>query len=283
MKLSGAARVAGVTGAPVTHSLSPLLHNLWLEAAGIDGVYVPFPVAEDGFERLVDAFRGGVIAGINVTAPFKARALAAADIADAAAQAAGAANLLLFRDDGVVEARNTDGAGLLAALASQAPRLKLDGAVVTLIGAGGAARGAAVTLTESGVSVLRIVNRTFQRARTLSEGLGPAATACALETLPEALDGADLVINATSPATDAQQPLDIPWAAVGKDAAAMDMTYRPLRTPFLEGAAARGLTVVDGLETLIGQARPSFEAFYGAPPPGVDVRAAAIAALEAAT
>ena len=279
MRLSGATRVAGVTGAPVTHSLSPLIHNAWLAAAGSDGVYVPFAATEEGFEALVEAFRGGVIAGLNVTAPFKQRALAAADLADPAAESAGAANLLLFREDGVTVARNTDGTGLLAALASQAPGLELPGAVVVLIGAGGAGRSAATVLVEAGAKELRIVNRTFQRARILAKGFGETACPCAWETLAEAFEGADLIVNATSPAREEADTLKAPWEAARPDAVAMDMVYRPLRTPFLKGAAERGLTTVDGLEMLIGQARPSFEAFYGAPPPDTDVRALALRAL----
>lgn len=278
MRITGAAAVAGIVGAPVAHSLSPLLHNAWLEAAGLDGAYVPFAIGEGGLEGFVDGMRGGAVVGVNVTAPFKERALAAADIADEAAQAAGAANLLLFRTDGVVAARNVDGLGLLAALAEQAPRLQLDGAVVVLIGAGGAARGAAVTLLQAGAAEVRVVNRTFERARGLVAGLGEAASAWPWESLGEVMAAADLVVNATSRAAD-EAPLEAPWSDARKDAVAMDMTYRPLRTPFLREAAARGLTTVDGLAMLIGQARPSFEALYGAPPPDMDVRATALTVL----
>ena len=281
MRITGAARVAGVVGAPVAHSLSPLLHNAWLAAAGIDGAYVPFAPPPEQFEAFVAGLRGGAVAGVNVTAPFKERALAAADLADAAAQAAGAANLLLFREDGVVAARNTDGEGLLAALASQAPALKLRGAVVTLIGAGGAARGAAATLLQAGAAEVRVVNRTFERARKLAEGL-EAATPYPMESLKDALSGARLVVNTASAGTEEMSALAHDWRA-RSGAVAMDMVYRPLRTPFLQRATAQGLGVVDGLEMLIGQARPSFEALFGAPPPDVDVRAPALAELGEAT
>ena len=281
MRITGAAVVAGVAGAPVTHSLSPVIHNAWLEAAGLDGVYVPFAVAPERFDAFVAGCRGGTIAGVNVTAPFKERALELADVADAAAQAAGSANLLLFREDEVVEARNTDGAGLLHALSRQAPTLQLRSARVVVIGAGGAARGAAATLLQAGVGELRVVNRTFQRARALAEPLGAAAQAYPWECLGEVFDDAALVVNATSAGTGDGDPLDPPWASAAPGAVAMDMTYAPLRTRFLSGATERGLTAVDGLEMLIGQARPSFEAFFGIPAPEqVDVRALALSALE---
>ena len=86
--LSGAARVAGVVGAPVRHSLSPLIHNAWIAGAGLDAAYVPFSPPESGFAALVQGFRGGAIRGLNVTLPFKEQALALADSPSAAARAA---------------------------------------------------------------------------------------------------------------------------------------------------------------------------------------------------
>ena len=132
--------VAGVAGAPVRHSLSPLMHNAWLEKAGIDGVYVAFAPHQDRFRAFAEGLRGGAVRGLNVTIPFKEQALAVADEASALARAAGAANLLLFGDDGKIEARNTDGQGLLRAIAAQAPDLELAGGPITVMGAGGAAR-----------------------------------------------------------------------------------------------------------------------------------------------
>ena len=137
--ITGSTAVAGIVGHPVRHSVSPLLHNAWLDAAGLDGVYVPFAPGAEGFARLVEGFRGGAVRGINVTIPFKEAALAAADRASERARMAGAANLLLFDTDGTIVADNTDGLGLLAAFAQQAPGFAIPGATVA---APAAARGA---------------------------------------------------------------------------------------------------------------------------------------------
>src|SRR5579864_8831741 len=112
-RLSGATRLAGVVGRPVRHSLSPLIHNAWLAAAEIDGAYVALSPTEEGFPHLIEGLRGSSFAGCNVTLPFKEAALAAADQASQRARLAGAANLLLFAEDGTVQADNTDGEGLL--------------------------------------------------------------------------------------------------------------------------------------------------------------------------
>ena len=109
---------AGVIGHPISHSLSPPIHRAWLAAKGLEGTYDAFDVAPHDLKAFVERHRGGeTLRGVNVTIPHKEPALALADVADAAASGAGAANVLLFRSDGLVEARNTDGRGLLEALA----------------------------------------------------------------------------------------------------------------------------------------------------------------------
>lgn len=262
-RITGAALLGGIVGNPVGHSLSPVIHNAWLEAGGIDGAYVAFaPKDAAGFEALVAAGRAGLIAGVNVTAPFKEQAFALADEAAAAAQMTGSANILVF-EDGRVRADSADGAGVLYALAEQAPKLKLNGASVVMLGAGGAARAGAGALIEAGAA-LSILNRTRERAEALATDLGPAVSVA-----PDAsvLEGADLVINALSVAPD------ISLAALKPSAVVMDMTYKPVVTPLLAAARARGLTTVDGLAMLIGQAAPSFEAIFRRPPPPLDLRA----------
>lgn len=258
--------VAGVAGQPIAHSLSPVIHGAWIRAAGLDAVYRAFgPADADAFAELVDQGRGGALLGLNVTAPFKEQALALADEVGAAAQACGSANLLVFRD-GRARADSTDGEGLMGALAEQAPDLDVNGRPVVVLGAGGAARAAAAALKTAGAEV-GVLNRTAERARALADDLGVMAVDGG------AVGGAALVVNALS------VPPNIDLAALRADAVLMDMTYRPLITPFLAGGRARGLTTVDGLAMLIGQARPSFRALFGLEPPDVDVRRAALAAL----
>ena len=279
MRAIGAATVvAGVAGAPVRHSLSPLLHNAWLQAAGIDGVYVAFAPPADGFPAFARGLRGGAIAGLNVTVPFKKQALVLADQVSDRAAAAGAANLLLFRPDGTIEADNTDGLGLLAALAAQAPGFDPSAGPAVIFGAGGAARGAAAALLAAGASEVRIVNRTAERAQAVAQALGPKARVFA--DADEALDGANAAINATTLGLGGGDGPAADFAAAPDDCVVMDMVYKPLLTEFLARAAARGLRTVDGLEMLIGQARPSFEAFFGATPPEIDVRDLALKSLE---
>ena len=270
---SGAAVVAGVVGWPVRHSLSPLIHSAWLEAAGIDGLYAPFAAAPERFDGFVNGLRGGAVAGLNVTLPHKARAFALADTRSPAAQAAGVANLLRFTAEGGLQADNTDGAGLLAALREAGA---LHGPVL-LLGAGGASWGAAAALAGVGLE-LRVVNRTFERAEALAAAF--SAHAYGFDRLEAAADAAALVVNATSVGLGGRGELALPWSRLAPGAAAMDMVYVPLVTPFLGAARMHGVRTVDGLAMLVAQARPAFAAFYGREPPSeVDVRALCLAAL----
>ncbi|MBX9615238.1 MAG: shikimate dehydrogenase [Caulobacteraceae bacterium] len=267
--ITGAARVGGIAGNPVTHSLSPVIHNAWIAAAGLDAAYVPFtPRDADGFAALVAAGRAGLLAGINVTAPFKEQAFALADESSPTATDSGSANILVFRDGRVV-ADSSDGLGLLIALRTQAPDLTLAGTPVVVLGAGGAARAAAATLAGAGARP-RILNRTPARAQALADDLGGEVS---VADPASAFEGAGLVVNALS-----VRP-DIDLDRLDRQTVVMDMTYRPVVTEFLAAARRAGLVTVDGLAMLIGQAGPSFEAIFGTPPPDLDPRPLLLAHL----
>ena len=173
-----------------------------------------------------------------------------------------------------MRADSSDGIGLMRGLKDQAPDLEIKGRAVVMLGAGGAARAGAGALVEAGAEV-RIVNRSLDRAEALAADLGPSVRVMAADG---AFEGAALVINALS----VQPSVDFDRIAHGT--VVMDMTYKPLWTPFLTAARARGLKTVDGLSMLIGQAAPSFEALFRRPPPPLDLRTLLLAHLgEAAT
>ncbi|MBN9318263.1 MAG: shikimate dehydrogenase [Caulobacterales bacterium] len=267
--------LAGVCGWPVKHSLSPLIHGAWLQAAGVDGAYERFEVAPEDFAAFVAEARGR-LAGVNVTVPHKEAALALADTVSPVARAAGAANVLTFRD-GAIQADNTDGVGLLAALAEQAGFVPTNTTRAVILGAGGAARGAAAALLAAGASVV-VANRTVERAEALASELAALGS---IQGVGEAdVSNADVIVNATTLGLGGGAGPAVDLAAPRADCVVMDMVYKPLRTEFLERARALGRPAVDGFAMLIGQAAPSFEAFYGQPPdPTVNVRDLALKAL----
>ena len=278
--VTGAAVVAGVCGQPIRHSMSPVIHNAWIAAAGLNAVYAPFGPSEDLFESFVEGLRGGAIRGLNITIPFKEQAPACADRCSDLARLAGAANLLIFETDGTIRADNTDGLGLIQAIAVQAPGFDLTLGPVVILGAGGAARGAAAALALAGAPRISIVNRTAARAEAIARAIGGVVEAAGDSELDSLLSQASLVINATSLGLGGGPGPVARLELTPRTAVVVDMVYKPLRTEFLQRAEQAGRRTVDGLEMLLRQAVPSFEAFFGvAPPNGIDVRALALAQL----
>ena len=177
----------------------------------------------------------------------------------------GAVNLLVRRDDGGLHGDNTDVIGIAAAL-RQGGVDRAEGPAV-ILGAGGAARAALYQLRREGYDDIRIVNRTPDRARQLAEDFEIDVLVRDWDSANEALDGAALIVNASSLGMAGQPNLTLDLSPSSRNALVFDMVYVPLETQLLRQARQTGRRSVDGLAMLIGQARPSFEAFFGAPPP----------------
>jgi shikimate dehydrogenase len=268
--ISGNAKLAGVIGWPVGHSLSPLLHGHWLAEHGIDGAYVPLAVARENFWEALAGLRLSGFRGVNVTVPHKVAAFALAHTHDDEAQATGAANLLLFEDDGRVAARNTDGTGLLESLKDSLGKDALHGKPAVVLGAGGGARAAVRALDALGASEIRVLNRNGARAEALVAGLKirtkATLSSASLQDWPTAAKGSAIVVNATSGGMKGSSALALSLDRVDKNMAVCELVYNPRETQLLKDAQARGLRTIDGLGMLMHQAVPSFEAFFGRRP-----------------
>ncbi|HEX4027225.1 MAG TPA: shikimate dehydrogenase [Rhizomicrobium sp.] len=267
MTLTGKAKLAGIIGWPVTLSLSPVLHGHWLSEYGIDGAMVPLAARVEDFTAVIDGARRAGFKGVNVTVPHKEAAFALAHKVDDAARAAGAANLLVFREDGI-EGRNTDALGLAESLRESIGAL--EGKSVVLLGAGGAARGAILALEMLGAGKIHLLNRDAHRAKTLASSLSRQVRAPVepggLGDWRTVAGDAALVVNSTSAGMGAIPPLELDLSLLPKSAAVCDIVYSPLETMLLKDAAARGHKTIDGLGMLMHQAAPSFEAFFGVRP-----------------
>lgn len=267
-------RWAAVTGCPVDHSLSPVLHGAWLEAAGIEGRYDRLSAPEEDAKKILKgALADPECAGLNVTLPHKTLALRLADRKTNAAKTIGAANLL-YRDGKKWVADNTDAEGFLYGLRRQASEFKPERAAALILGAGGAARAATRALTEAGARVT-IANRTEKKARSLAKDFKAGVAAW-----PPDVREADLLVNATSIGLDGVSAPPVDFSASRNALIVYDLVYRPLETPLLKTAKASGRRVVDGLDMLIGQARPSFKVFFGSEPPDLDARRILLEAME---
>jgi shikimate dehydrogenase len=266
MSLSGAAKLAGIAGWPVAHSLSPRLHGHWLAKHKIDGAYVPIPVAREDFASVLKTLQATGFAGINVTIPHKEAAFALAHEVDEAARAAGAVNLLVFQE-GWILGRNTDAPGFAAALKQALGATAVKNRTVVVLGAGGAARAVVLALATLGAAEIRIVNRDRHRAETLAATMRSFVKArLVVADWVNAAGDIALLVNATSAGMHGNAPLDIPLGTLPKTAAVCDIVYNPLETDLLKYARTQGHKTVDGLGMLMHQAVPSFEAFFGIKP-----------------
>lgn len=280
MMPSGASRVAGVIGWPITHSLSPLIMRHWLDQAGVDGLYAPFAVEPGKLDESLHVFADTGMAGVNITLPHKEEARALCDELSESAQKIGAVNLLTFQD-GKRIGDNTDATGFVQSLVENNVDISNHNALV--LGAGGAARAIIHGLKSAGIASITLANRTQAKAEALADELAPGARILDWEAARRDPGEASLVINTTSLGLRREADLSLDWKRVAPGSIAVDIVYTPLMTGFLADAQSAGLQIIDGLGMLIGQARPSFEAFFGtAPPRDNDVRGRLIEKLGAA-
>lgn len=256
---------ACVTGSPVAHSRSPLLHGYWLEHYGIDGAYgreeVP-PAEAAAFYRGLAA-RG--YAGCNVTLPNKEIAFSVLDAADESAAALGAANTLWI-EDGRLCGANTDGYGFLANLDATVPGWEGRRDMAVVLGAGGASRAVVHALAGRGFGRIVLANRTLSRAEAVAAPYGGRVRPLPLDEVGRVLGEADVVVNCTSLGMKGADPLDLDLSPLPMAAVVTDIVYVPLKTPFLKAAEARGLRTVDGLGMLLHQGVPGFERWFGVRP-----------------
>jgi len=271
--------LAGVIGHPIAHSRSPQLHGHWLARYGIKGHYVPMDVAPDDLPQALAVLPKLGFVGVNVTIPHKEAVLKLAHIVTDRAALIGAANTLMFREDGKIYADNTDGVGFMANLQHLAPTWQASHGPAALFGAGGAARAVIAALIEAGIPQIRIANRTRLRAEALQVDFGARVVVYDWLRAGDMLQGAALVINATSLGMTGKPDLRLPLDQLEAGSVATDLVYTPLMTPFLIEAQSRGAQIVDGLGMLLHQGAPGFERWFGRRPQVDDATRAAVLGL----
>lgn len=257
------APAAFVTGWPIKHSRSPIIHRHWLKHNGLEGCYEPVAVAPEDFASFVSALKDGFsgYVGGNVTIPHKEDAFRLADLPDALAQELGAANTL-WRHEGELRATNTDGYGFVSNLDDRNPGWdKVDRAVI--LGAGGASRAIIQAVRDRGIGEINIVNRTVARAQELADRFGQNIHAHGMPALDEVMAGAGLFINTTSLGMDGGEAVEIDFSGLKSGALVTDIVYVPLETPILKKAREQGYATADGLGMLLHQAVPGFEKWFG--------------------
>ena len=255
--------LAAVIGSPVAHSRSPRLFTHWLQTHGLRGHYVPIDVPEDKLAETLHLLPQLGFVGLNVTVPYKEKVMQIADSVSDRARLIGAANTLIFREDGRIHADNTDGYGFMQNLQQNAPDWDPASGPATVFGAGGAARAVIASLLDVGVPEIRLTNRTRPRAETLRADFGDRVHVFDWVQAGNIVEGCATVVNTTSLGMSGKPRFRVPLDALTPDMLVTDLVYSPLETRLLAEARAQGCTVVDGLGMLLHQAVPGFERWFG--------------------
>jgi len=258
--------LAGVMGWPVMHSRSPMLHNYWFRKHGLAGTYVPLAIRPEGLGAALRALHPLGFAGCNLTIPHKQQAMKIVDEVDTLARSIGAISCVVVRGDGSLAGTNNDCFGFVHNVRQEQPGWRADAGPAVVIGAGGGSRAVCYGLAREGAREIRLVNRTFGRARAIADELAGPIKALPWGERSDALEGAAMVVNTTSQGMVGQGELDIRLGRLPKKALVADIVYIPLETPLLAAAKKRGNPTVDGLGMLLHQGRPAWKAWFGIEP-----------------
>ena len=269
--MNGHTKVYAILGWPVAHSLSPLMQNAAFSAAGIDAVYVPFPVQEAELANAVTGLRALGICGCNITVPHKEKIAEHLDYLSPEAQAIGAVNTMVRNGD-TLEGHNTDVSGFITSLGHDLGFTPFGNRVVVL-GAGGAARACVYALARAEATSICVANRNPKRAESICRDFSSlfsatSITSCGLndKSFTTACLEADLIVNTTSIGLVDNAADPLPWGDINSKTLFYDVVYKAGLTPMVASASKHGLHAVDGLGMLIAQGEQSFRIWTGIDP-----------------
>ncbi len=249
-RISPDTMIFGVVGYPLSHSLSPVMHNTAFHEKGINAVYLYFPCKD--VSCVVCGMRSLSIKGLSITIPYKEKICEYLDEIDPLAERIGAVNTLL-NDNGKIIGYNTDAYGAIAALKKEVNELR--GKKVLVIGAGGAARAICFGLKEEGATVT-VCNRTKERGEKLARDID--AEFIPLSSLKQT--DAHIIIQATSVGMypDVEKS-PVSGSIFRPGTVVMDVIYNPLETEFLKMAKKAGCRIITGVDMFVYQGAKQFE------------------------
>ena len=258
--ITACTRLFAVLGDPVEHSLSPVIQNAAFGEAGVDGVYVAIRCDADNVVGFMSGL-GGAGGGGNVTLPHKEKAASVLDNPSEAVRRTGACNTF-WGEDGKIFGDNTDVEGFGRALQHFLGGTAA-GYRILMLGAGGAARAALVSLIDNQAEDVLILNRTVERARAVARRIGGDRVRV-VESRSDVDDGSfDLVVNTTRLGLDGEDELPLDLERLSRAGAVMDLVYGPSATPFVSASRRLGIPAADGGEMLVHQGAVAFERWWG--------------------
>lgn len=280
--LAPAARIRlGLIGDNITRSRSPDLHRIAGRLCGLDVSYALFIPRDMGadFDAVLETCRTGGLRGVNITYPYKERVAGKVEVGDPLVRSIGSVNTVVF-EGGRAFGHNTDYSGFVAAFRARFGETRPGR--VAMAGAGGVGKAVAWGLAALGADTLALADQDRAKAEGLATSLGAGAPGMAVtiaESLEEALDGADGVINCTPLGMVGYPGSAVPASLLPGRRWAFDAVYTPVETEFKRDAEAAGLDVLSGYELFFQQGIQAFRIFTGRTPPDpAELRRALVAA-----
>lgn len=267
--INAATTLVGLFGWPVTHSISPQMHNAAFVARQMNWRYLAFAVPPDRVPAAVAALPALGLRGVNVTVPHKQAVMPHLQHWTPAAEAIGAVNTIVVEKDDQLTGDNTDGAGFIADL--QAHSVEPEGKRALVIGAGGSSRAVVYGLAEAGVESVKILNRTVTKAVDLAATMQSYFPEISIsgDAFPDDVtgnsQGADLIVNCTSLGMEPRIE-GLPWeenVEFREDQIVYDLVYNPAMTRLLQLASTDGATAIGGLGMLVYQGAIAWEKWTG--------------------
>lgn len=261
---------AGVIGDPIAHSMSPKIHQFFLEKNNINGSYKAIKIAKEDLQKEVKKLVDEGFKGFNVTLPHKEEIFKLCDHASKTALLTKAVNTVIITDDGKIFGHNSDAQGFLKNLEEEVPDFDLKNKAAFVIGAGGAARAVIYSLIKAGMKEIYISNRSEEKAEKLIADFADFLDQekCQAKFLNKIdfeknLSNCDLLVNTTCLGMKGKDELEINIEAINKKAVIYDIVYNPLMTNLLQKANNNGNKIVTGIGMLVYQALVGFEAWFG--------------------
>ncbi len=282
MKITAKTQKVGLLGWPLSHSLSPAMHNAAFSAGGLDYVYLPLSTPPELLSQAIAGIKALGFVGVNVTIPHKVSVMGYLDEIDNSAKLVGAVNTIVVKENRLI-GYNTDADGYISSLKSAG--VDVTGKHAVILGAGGAARAVAAGFISNNAASVTIAARAKIKADNIARLL-PVDTpvrgiACDSKAFAVALSEADVVVNTTPLGMypDVANQPSMPWELLPPSAVISDLVYNPLITAFMAEATRRGHAVVGGEGMLVEQGALAFCLWTGHDAPREIMRQALLEGL----
>jgi len=248
-------KLFGIIGNPIKHSLSPILHNYWFEKYKIDAKYTIIEATDKDLPEVISKIKSGLLAGINVTLPFKQKIMNHIDRAVNDAELTGSVNTIFLNNNKTIIGENTDVFGLQAAYLKEI--INSANKKTLVIGAGGVSPSVILALKKSGIRKISISNRTKEKCMFLKKKFN-FLTIIPWENLKSEIKNFDIIINATSLGLKGGNDFDFVFNPTMNDLIYIDTIYNPLQTKTYKYLKYKEKKVFNGLDMFIYQGQKSF-------------------------